>query len=105
MSTVELARAYLAYTVLANAAREAARYGAVHLGEANWDQAAADAGRNLAVGVDVASVQLTVSQVLVNGLPHVSVVGSYPFQPVTPLVGSLLGGSILLQVDTRELAG
>ncbi len=100
LGTFDLARAYLAYTVVTNAAREAGRYAAAHPGDTTG---ATQAGRNLAVGIDPAAMQLTVS---VAGSPsYVTVTGSYQFHSVTPFVGALLGDPINMQVQTAALAG
>jgi hypothetical protein len=104
LGTFDLARAYLAYTVVTNAAREASRYGAAHLGEPGWSVAAARAGQNLAVGVDPSAVQLTVAAAA--GSPtYVTVSGRYAFHSVTPFVGAVLGDPINMQVQTAALAG
>jgi hypothetical protein len=72
LGTFDLARAYLAYTVVTNAAREASRYGAAHVGEDCWDTNAMQAGANLAVGVESAPKL----RVVAAGLP--SWVGAIP---------------------------
>ena len=59
LGTFDAARAYLAYTVVSNAAREASRYAAAHVGEPGWMAAAAQAGANLAVGVNPSDLTLT----------------------------------------------
>ena len=100
LGTFDLARAYLAYTVVTIAAREASRYAAAH---PTGPAGAAQAGRNLAVGVDPNAVLLTVSTA---GSPtYVTVTGSYSFHSVTPFVGALLGDPINMQVQTSALAG
>jgi Flp pilus assembly protein TadG len=104
LATFDLARAYVAYTVVANAAREAARYGVAHQAETGWQAAAVQAGRNLAVGVDPNTMVLSVNSV--PGPPIViSVTGSYQFHSLTPFVGALLGDPINMQVQTAALAG
>jgi len=105
LGTFDLARAYLAYTVVANAAREASRYGAVHVGEAGWANAAVQAGTNLAVGLDPAALSLTAGTQTIDTLPYVTVSGTYQFHSLTPLVGALLGDPINIRVDTATLAG
>jgi Flp pilus assembly protein TadG len=106
LGTFDLARAYLAYTVTTNAVREVARYGAAHLGQANWQTAAVQAGLNLAVGVDTSALQLPLpSQQTVGQLTYISASGTYSFHSVTPLVGALLGNPINMQVATAVLAG
>lgn len=104
-ATVDLARAQLAAASVAQAAREAARYGAVHLGEPDWQAQAAQAGRNLAVGVDGDRLVLAVEQTADDLLVYVAVTGSYPFHTLTPLVGALVGDPILIETSTRAVAG
>jgi len=105
LGTFDVARAYLAYTVVANAAREASRYGAVHVGESGWEAAAVQAGTNLAVGLDPTALQLTAITQTIDMLPFITVSGTYGFHSVTPLVGGLLGDPINIRVDTSTLAG
>jgi Flp pilus assembly protein TadG len=106
LGTFDLARAYLAYTVVANVAREASRYGAAHCASGACDLTGArQAGLNLAVGVDPASVSLVVDTVRVGTLTYVRVQGSYPFHSLTPLVRALLGDPINLTVSTAAPAG
>jgi Flp pilus assembly protein TadG len=104
LGTFDLARANMAYTVTANAARESARFGAAHLDETNWDAAAEQAGRNLAVGLDDAALDLTVDTIDADNLTFVRVRGTYAFRALTPGVSALLGSPINLRVDTSALA-
>lgn len=105
VGTFDLARAYLAYTVVTNAAREASRYGAVHVGEANWTVAAVKVGTDLAVGLDSTVLTLTAGTQTIDALPYITVTGTYPFHSITPLVAALLGDPINIRVDTATLAG
>jgi hypothetical protein len=105
LGTFDVARAHMAYTVVANAAREAGRYGAVHVGEAGWAAAAVQAGTNLAIGLDPAALSLTATTQTIDALPYITVSGTYQFHSVTPLVGGLLGDPINIRVDTSILAG
>ena len=105
LGTFDLARAYVAYTVVSNSAREAARYGAAHAGDSNWQAAAVQAGMNLAVGVDPSALQLTPNTRTIDALTYINVTGSYSFQSLTPMVGALLGNPITIRVDTSVLAG
>jgi hypothetical protein len=105
LGTFDLARAYMAYTVTSNAAREAGRYAAGHFGEADWTSTAVQAGRNLAVGLDPATLELVVDTIEVDSLTYVRVRGTYPFRALTPGVGALLGTPINMRVDTSALAG
>jgi Flp pilus assembly protein TadG len=105
LGTFDLARAYFAYTVVTNAAREASRYGAAHSSESGWMSAAQQAGMNLAVGVDTAALTLNVATQQIDALPYIRVSGTYRFHSITPFVGALLGDPITIQVDTSALAG
>jgi Flp pilus assembly protein TadG len=105
LGTFDLSRAYLAYTVVANAARETARYGAAHVGESNWATAAVQAGTNMAVGLDATALTLTAGTTTLDALPYITVSGTYRFQSLTPMVGALLGNPINIRVDTWVLAG
>jgi hypothetical protein len=105
LGTFDLARAYLAYTVVTNAAREASRYGAAHVGEVGWAAAAVQAGTALAIGLDPKVLALTAGTTTIDALPYISVRGTYQFHSLTPLVGALLGNPITIRVDTSELAG
>ncbi|GAC1317542.1 MAG: hypothetical protein NVSMB2_11410 [Chloroflexota bacterium] len=105
LGTFDLARAYLAYTVVANAARESARYGAAHTSDANWTSAATRAGVNIAVGIEASALVLTPSTATIDGLPYISVTGTYLFHTLTPFVRALLGDPISIQVQTSALAG
>jgi Flp pilus assembly protein TadG len=106
LGTFDVARAYLAYTVVTNAVRETARYAAAHQADSNWQTASVQAGLNLTVGVDPNALQLsTPTQQTIDQLTYISATGSYSFHSVTPLVGSLLGSTITMQVATSVLAG
>jgi hypothetical protein len=105
LGTFDMARAYLAYTVAANAAREASRYGVAHVGESGWQQSAAQAGRNLAVGVDSSALTLIATSADIGALTYITVTGTYQFRALTPFVGSLLGNPIIMRVETSALAG
>ena len=106
LGTFDVARAYLAYTGVTNAPREAARYGAAHCCASGWTQAAQQAGFNLAVGVDPASLQLTIaSSTGADTFTYVTVTGSYAFHSLTPLVRALMGDPINMTVNTSAPAG
>lgn len=105
LGTFDLARAYLAYTVVTNSARETSRYALAHQGEAGWDTRAIQAGRNLAVGVDSNPAVLSLAVAWNAQTGYVDVTASYAFRSLTPLVGALLGDPINLQVHTAALAG
>jgi Flp pilus assembly protein TadG len=105
LGTFDVARAYMAYTVASNAAREASRYGAAHLGESGWEAAAVQAGRNLAVGIDPAALSLSVGTTQTGSLTYITVSGTYRFQSLVPLVGAVLGNPIDMPLETSALAG
>ena len=106
LGTFDLARAHLTATVLSDAAREASRYAAAHLGEANWANSAAQAGNRLAVGVDVSAISWDrIEATTIDGLPYITVSATYRFQSLTPMVGVLLGNPITIRVDTSAPAG
>jgi hypothetical protein len=97
----DIARAYVAYTVVASCAREAARSGAVHVPDAGWQAQATQACLNLAVGVDRGALTITVAR----QDPYVSADVRYAFHSLTPLTGTLLGDPITLKASTVVLAG
>jgi hypothetical protein len=104
--TFDLARAYLGYMVVTNAAREASRYAAAHAGDSACAANAQQAGLNLAVGIDAAALTLTVACGAPNAaLTYISVSGIYRFHSVVPLVGAMLGDPIQIQVNTSAIAG
>ena len=107
LGTFDLARAYLAYTVVANVAREASRYGAAHSADVNWQVPAKQAGLNLAVGIDTdpSILVVTPTSKTIDALPYINVRVTYQFHSLTPGVAALLGNSITLTVDTSALAG
>ena len=110
LGTFDVARAYLAYTVVANVAREASRYGAAHVNDPGYQSAdAVKAGLNLAIGIDTspAALSLTGATTLIPGLPYsyFKVSGTYRFHSLTPLVGALMGDPIIILVDTSALVG
>ena len=110
LGTFDVARAYLAYTVVANVAREASRYGAAHVNDPGYRATdAVKAGMNLAVGIDTspAVLSLTECTTQIAGLPYsyFKVSGTYRFHSLTPLVGALMGDPIIILVDTSALVG
>lgn len=102
----DVSRAFVAYTIVASCAREAARSGAVHYPDVNpdWRAQARQACLNLAVGVDRAALHITVDPDPT--LPsYVRAEVTYDFHSLTPLVGTLLGDPIQLKASTVVLAG
>jgi Flp pilus assembly protein TadG len=107
LGALDVARGYIAYTVIASCAREAARSGAAHLGQAGWDLNAIQAGFNLAVGVDTSQVTIHISQQTIDSSlqPYVRADVTYPFHSVVPLVGALLGDPVQMNASAVVLAG
>jgi Flp pilus assembly protein TadG len=106
LGSFDLARAYTTYTMVANAAREASRYGAAHCCTSGWDTAARQAGLNLAVGIDPSALSLNVASTTgSDGLTYIRVSGGYPFHALTPLVRALLGDPINMSVSTSAPVG
>jgi hypothetical protein len=99
----DLSRAYVASTVVASCAREAARSGAVSWPQSGWDTQATQTCLNLAVGVDRATLSSGVK--LSATSPYVRADVAYPFHSLTPLVGTLLGDPIQLKASAVVLAG
>jgi Flp pilus assembly protein TadG len=105
LGTFDVAHAFLAYTVVTNAAREASRYAAAHAADATCVSAAQQAGLSMAIGVDPASLTLTVvCPTPGSGLTYATVNGAYRFYSVTPMVGAVLGSPITMRVATSTLA-
>jgi hypothetical protein len=105
LGTFDLARAYLAYTVVSDVAREASRYGVAHVNEPTYLVDAIKAGKNLAVGIDTSALTLQAAATTIGSLPYIRVSGTYRFHSLTPLVGAIMGDPILIQIDTSALAG
>ena len=105
LGTFDLARAYMAYTVVSNAAREASRYGAAHIGESGWTAAALQAGSTMAVGLDASALNLNVTTQQLDALTYITVSGTYRFHSVIPFVGALMGDPITIQVNTSAPVG
>lgn len=105
LGTFDLARAYLAYTVVSDVAREASRYGVAHASDPTYLVDAVKAGKNLAVGIDASALTLQATATTIGSLPFIKVSGTYQFHSLTPLVGAIMGDPILIQIDTSALAG
>ncbi len=90
MGILDLGRALYAYSVVANSAREGARYGSTAPTD---DSGVIAVARAAAVGLDPAQLNVTVSHPGGNSV-HVQV--AYTFRLVTPLVGQVLGGGAIL---------
>jgi Flp pilus assembly protein TadG len=86
MGVVDLGRVFYQYEALANAAREGARYCALHPGDATGTLAQAQRE----VSGTVASVTSSGCTNPGRGQP-VTITVQAPFAPVTPLIGNLVG--------------
>lgn len=97
----DFGRAIYSYSALHNAAREGARYGAVH----PCDTAGiTDMAQQMAVGLGE-GITVTPGIVYAGGAPtYIQVQVTFKFETVTPLVGSFLGtdGAILLSSKSHH---
>ena len=89
----DFGRAVYYYSVVYSAAREGARYGIIHPDDSAGIE---DTARNLAVGLDPASLVIASDHQDDGTYNRIAVTIQYVFDPVTPLVEDLLGGSIIL---------
>jgi Flp pilus assembly protein TadG len=85
----DLGRAVYYYSAMSNAAREGARYGSIHLEEADLDTTICNRVINWSVAVPLTCVD--VNTVLDFNTETVVVTVTYPFQPVTPFIANLFG--------------
>ena len=112
MGTFDLARAYVGYLVMTNAARDASRYGAVHVGEMCWETQAAPTGSNLKVAAGPQAFKDTLPvcptappvcpQLPATLAQYITVCGTFSF---SPLVGPLLGRTIDIPIQTSAPVG
>ena len=86
---LDLGRAVYAYSALSNAAREGARYGAVHPGDYTGITAAVD---RLAVGLDVNPPSIVVYEDALK-IKNIQLCAAAQFAVATPFVGTLLGSN------------
>jgi len=101
LGTLDLGRAVYAQNIIANAAREGARYGAIAPGDSQAIQAQTE---TFIVGLDMSALTVSVNV----GSSTVSVTVTYQFTAITPLVGNFLGqgGSVTLQgISTMNIEG
>ncbi len=105
LGIVDLSRAVYIRSVVANAAREGARYAIVHPG-AGQDEIA-ERARALIVGFDAEQVAVTMTQ---PDPDHVQVVVTYTFYPATGLIAHAAGigpgglelrGSSIMRLEAR----
>jgi Flp pilus assembly protein TadG len=86
---LDLGRAVYAYSALHNAAREGARYGAVHPGDYSGISNAVD---RLAVGIEVNPPSIVVYEDALK-IKNIKVCIATQFAAATPFVGTLLGSN------------
>jgi len=89
IAILDLGRAVYAYSVVANCAREGARYGVIY---PDSTSAIVAVVHNAAVGLDPAQMTVAVDR---PGASTIQVDVQYKFTIVTPLLSQVLGGSTL----------
>ena len=89
LAILDLGRAVYAYSVVANCAREGARYGVISPDD---DSAIVTVAQNAAVGLDPAEMTVTVAR---PGGDSIQVDVQYHFTVVTPLLTQVLGRGTL----------
>lgn len=100
LSILDFGRAVYAYHVVANCAREGARYG---VGVENDPSAIIAVVRNAAIGLDVSQLTVTVTYPTADTL---KVEVTYPFRVITPLVAWAIGNqSVMLRSATTMYRG
>jgi Flp pilus assembly protein TadG len=104
LGILDAGRAVVAATSIGNAAREGARYVAVHLNEgtcssSNCQVEAQAAAVGAALGLD--SGQMTVTVTVSQGIASVGI--TYPFHPVAPIVSSVFGTPTLSTTSSMRV--
>lgn len=100
LSILDFGRAVYAYHVVANCAREGARYG---VGVENDPSAIIAVVKNAAIGLDASQLTVTVTYPTTDTL-RVEV--TYPFRVITPLVAWTIGNqSVMLHSTTTMYRG
>jgi Flp pilus assembly protein TadG len=90
LGIVDAGRAVVAAISLANAAREGARYAALHWRDATWSSQASTVITNTALGLD--TNRLTIVSLSVDQQAQLATVQlGYAFTAAAPLVGNALG--------------
>ncbi len=90
IAILDFGRALYAYSVVANCAREGARFAIIHPDDTAGITAVVE---NAAVGLDPSRLSVTVSEPVTD---TVQVYVSYEFELITPLMARTLGSSELL---------
>ena len=92
---VDFGRVIYAYSAVSNAAREGARYGAVHPSDTGLAQAIQTVAQGKTVGVSIAVTSVAVDT------DKVTVSVSSSFTPITPLLSSITGTITLHSTATQ----
>lgn len=96
IAILDFGRALYAYSVVANCAREGARFAIIHPDDTPGITAVVE---NAAVGLDLSQLNITVSEPTTD---TIQVYVQYGFELITPLVAQTLGSSeLLLQIQSR----
>jgi Flp pilus assembly protein TadG len=104
VGALDVGRAVLASTSLANAVREAARAGAAAYPAAGWETRAANHASSSATLLDSSALSINVAQVTAGGATFVTVTGQYRFHPIAPYI-SMMQAEIPLTSSSRMRAG
>jgi Flp pilus assembly protein TadG len=101
---VDLGRAIITYSILSNAVREGTRYAIVHPTATSTDRTnVLNAVKNYAGGVD--SSQITITPTWPTTSDHyVTLVATYPFQPITPGLILILGSTNAITLRAQSSA-
>ena len=93
LGAADLGRAFTVFASLANAAREGARYCALHPGDTIGTRARVSAELDGLVGVDTS---VTACPNAARGQP-VTILAQSTFTPFTPVIGAIVGGPIVIE--------
>lgn len=104
MGGLDVGRAALATTSLANGVREAARAGAAAYPATGWDTRAADRGRSTSTLLDPGALTITVATLTQGGATFVTVTGQYHFRPIAPYL-TMMQTDIPLTFSSRMRTG
>lgn len=102
LGVLDAGRGVAAAITLSNAAREGARYGALHWRAANWQAQARATIAQAAVGLDPSQLQVTQLE-YDTASQLVSVSLAYSFSPAAPLLSAIMS-SVVLSADAGMLA-
>ena len=107
LGILDLGRAVYYYSAINNGAREGARYGSIHLEEANVEANICNLviHRTLGLGLTCDPLDPTpdVSTIFNFDTEIVKVTVSYSFKPVTPIIGRIFGGASSVPLSTSSI--